>query len=67
MDLEEVQRRTTKMIKGLMKRLKWPGLLSWERRRPRDEMIKAYRITKVVDKVTEELLSPNPDIQEQIG
>lgn len=55
------------MIKGLMKRLKWPGLLSWERRRPRDEMIKAYRITKVVDKVTEELLSPNPDIQEQIG
>lgn len=67
MDLEKVQRRATKTIKVLTKKLKQPGLLSWERRRPRDEMIKVYRITKVVDKVTEELLSPNPDIQELIG
>lgn len=44
------------MIKSLMKRLKWPRLLSLERRQPRNEMIKVYRITKLVDKTTEELL-----------
>jgi len=40
MDFEKVQRRAIKMIKGPKKRLKWLELLSFFRRRPRNETIK---------------------------